>query len=202
MARRSSSDEGSNVAVSFWLIVGLICVVGGALAYQAGRYWVTDLISDVQVDTGQIQLPSQGTEGSPPAGRASHEAPGTAEVTVEEREPTEAEKREIELRTLEREAARQEPQDGAELNERIAVAAVEDEGDWMVVAGSFLQKANADRAADKLSRKGYAPFITEFEKDGLKYRRVTVAIFRDREEAGELVSRLAEEGITATVVKR
>ncbi len=217
MQPRRRSDSNRTALIQFWILVGVICAVAGAVSYQAGRYWVSNLISDVKVDTRRIKLPTANETGSGPGtGSFARRAPSSAQVVVEEREPTDVEKREITVQVLERQAESAEPQDGAQLNRqrfgeprqasanapRAPAASQEDGKKWVVVAGSFLQQSNADRLADELVGKGYHPFITEFEKDGLTYRRVNVAAFANRDDADELVNQLKELGISARVVQQ
>jgi len=136
---------------------------------------------------------------------------------VSEREPTSREERRV-RRELE------EPQDGAQLHaaEAEADAAAEVEAEtpeepdepeepeedheqasgsdgYVVVAGSFADGDNADRRVQELAERGYQPFITTQEKDGITYRRVNVGTFESREEADRVREKLTSQGFEAAV---
>jgi len=78
---RRRSDSNRTALIQFWILVGVICAVAGAVSYQAGRYWVSNLISDVKVDTRRIKLPTANETGSGPGtGSFARRAPSSAQV--------------------------------------------------------------------------------------------------------------------------
>jgi cell division protein FtsN len=188
----------------FWTFVGLVCVVGGGASYYAGRHWVGGLLGGVKVEAKSVKLPSD--KGASEASAANTEAerqkpPDTATVTVQDREATEGEKSEIEAEKVAGQASSQKPDTAAATPSHPPADTTQatDGGKYLVVAGSFVERSNADRSADELSRKGYHPFITEYTKDGVTYRRVNVAAFRERDAADDLVRKLSKEGVSARV---
>ena len=210
MLRGNTREQQRREALGFWLIVLLICVIAGLLSYQAGRNWVGQRLSEVDLDKQrQTALPTDegGTEAGP--GSEQGETPLRAVVEIEERAPTEGEQLEIKMRELERQAEDSGPQDGAEVNAAAAdpgvagdEASARGTGEWVVVAGSFAQADNADHQAEELAAKGYKPLLTQITKDGVTYHRVNVGSFEKREDADNLVGKLRDDDFAATIVHR
>lgn len=65
---------------------------------------------------------------------------------------------------------------------------------YVVRAGAFRTRANAERVVDQLRTKGYSPYLTTVIKDGVEYTRVNVASYATREEALKLRGELRGEG--------
>lgn len=72
-------------------------------------------------------------------------------------------------------------------------------GDHVVRAGSFKQANNAERLVEELRSRGYQPFVTETVVDGVKYHRVNVARYNDRDKAFELRGELRADGYPAEI---
>ncbi len=210
MLRGNTREQQRREALGFWLIVLLICVIAGLLSYQAGRNWVGQRLAEVDLDKQrQTALPTDdgGTETGP--GSEQGEPPLQAVVEIEERAPSEGEKAEIKMHELERQVEDSGPQDGAELNAAAAdrgvardEASTRGTGEWVVVAGSFLQVENASNQVERLQAKGYAPTVGQIAKDGVTYHRVNVDSFASREDADKLAQKLRDDDFDATVVHR
>jgi len=77
------------------------------------------------------------------------------------------------------------------------VAAESDEGGRFVVrAGSFKRRDNAERVAEQLRAKGYKPYLTTVLKDGDEYTRVNVGSYGDRDDALRVRGELRGEGFS------
>jgi cell division septation protein DedD len=71
----------------------------------------------------------------------------------------------------------------------------DDEGARYVVrAGAFKSRANADRRMQELREKGYKPYLSTVVKDGEEFTRVNVATYGSRDEALQLRGELRGEG--------
>ena len=210
MPTRKSTEQERREATGFWLIVLLVCVIAGVVSYQTGRNWVGQRLAEVDLQTKQ-EIAKPTDEGAIP----TVPVPGEAElplqpvIEVEERAPSEGEKLEMKLREVEERAQEHEPQDAAELHaieSDRGTASQEPEGsgagEWVVVAGSFVQGENAQNQAAKLTAKGYSPLVIEITKDGITYHRVNVGSFDKREQAQELVQKLRDDDFDATIVHR
>ncbi|MCI5081190.1 MAG: SPOR domain-containing protein [Saprospiraceae bacterium] len=75
------------------------------------------------------------------------------------------------------------------------------EGEYMVIAGSYRIKANADNAARDLRKKGYANAATGLFNKGA-YANVIVDRFSSIDRAKELAKELKAKGIEAYVQKK
>jgi cell division protein FtsN len=78
-------------------------------------------------------------------------------------------------------------------------AAEESAGRYTVRAGSFADRANADRLIAKLRAQGYQPFVSRVVKDGREYNRVNVATVAGKEDALKLRSELRSAGYAADI---
>ncbi|MGH8260012.1 MAG: SPOR domain-containing protein [Steroidobacteraceae bacterium] len=65
---------------------------------------------------------------------------------------------------------------------------------WIVQVGSFASRANADRLAHDLKRKGYGAFVSETSSHGRKWYRVRVGPAPDRAAAVAVAKRLRTAG--------
>lgn len=207
MGRRGSKTDRWREGIGFWLIVFLICMVAGVISYQAGKNWVGRRLAEINLQPGGPQIPPETEADRDLADREEPTAPRpplTPQISIQEREPREAEKEEVKRAALEREA-REEPQDAAQLNaqreEALSEAEV-NEGGFVVTAGSYASSDNAQRVVQRLTEKGYHPFVTEVEKEGIIYQRVNVAIFDDRSQAEQLRDQLQQEDFVSGVMSR
>ncbi|MEA3400797.1 MAG: SPOR domain-containing protein [Armatimonadota bacterium] len=117
------------------------------------------------------------------------------EAAAEEQQPAEDE--DEKTREAEDEAGRASapaPQTAAD--EQPAETAGEQ---YVVSAGSFADASNAKRQVERLTERGYQPYITTVEKDDITYRRVNVGVFGEREQAEQVKDRLRSQGFDAAV---
>ena len=73
------------------------------------------------------------------------------------------------------------------------------DGKFIVRAGSFGKRDNADALVQELRAKGYQPFTSTATVDGREYTRVNVATYGERDEALKLRGALRSEGYDADV---
>lgn len=214
---RRRTPRQTREAASFWLVVVLIAVMVAFLSYRVGRDWLGKRMAGLATSTGAPRIIAQSTDGSssdPDAG-AEAKAPKKAEVSLDDREPTEGERRK-----LADQGDLDEPQDGAEVNARDGddAAGADDQaaktgdepdpdsadagsggGKFVVTAGSFADRANAERTMRTLSERGYQPSLQTVRRDGKTYQRVNVATVDSRGEADDLKAELDAEGLDAAV---
>ena len=204
--------------LKFWTVVAILCAIVGTAAFYFGRDYVGEHLHEMEVHQRAPEIKPQ--TGPPTLAEdedTSTNPPVQPVVTVQEREPTSREERKA-RRELE------EPQDGAELNAARAAEQEQDDtaaesgtdaaGDeetqaeeadsggedgYVVVAGSFADEANAEKQVQRLADRGYQPFITTQEKNGITYRRVNVGMFASREEADGVREKLTSQGFDAAV---
>jgi cell division septation protein DedD len=209
-------------SLAFWLVVLLIATVVGLLSYRVGRDWLGKRMAGLATSGGAPRIIAQSSSDLDPDAQAEAEAkaPKKAEASLEDREPTEGEKRQLEA-----DGSLEEPQDGAQANARAADAAdggepaaaadgekAADTGDdlsdaerprgggkLVVVAGSYADRANAERVMRKLADRGYQPYLETVRKGGKAYQRVNVATVESRSEAEDLQAELAGEGVEASI---
>ena len=206
--RRRSKVDTWREGIGFWLIVLLVCIVAGVISYQAGRNWVGRQLARIDLQARRPELPAGGEDAAALPDLDEPEAsepPLTAQVTIEERAPSQAEKAEVQRASLEREV-RDGPQDGAQLNaERAAAraaraATANSSSRYVVTAGSYADSDNAQEIIEQLTGKGYRPFRAEVEKSGVVYWRVNVAVFEDRAQAEQLRDELKRQGFVSGVM--
>ena len=215
-SRRKSTGTKLLESVKFWVVVGVLCAISGAVAYHVGRDYVGEHLHEMEVHQRAPEIRPQSGARGPVDGDTSSNPPVQPVVNVKEREPTSREERRA-LRELEN------PQDGAQLN--AARSRDDDDGgrddprasqsgddasgsdqagaaggeSYVVVAGSFADAANAESHIKRLAERGYQPFITTQERDGITYRRVNVGMFSSREEAEGVREKLTSQGFDAAV---
>ena len=76
-------------------------------------------------------------------------------------------------------------------------AAPESSGDadrYVVRAGSFKDRKNAERVRDELRTEGYSPYLTTVVKDDVEYTRVNVGSYEERDKALKLRGELRGDG--------
>jgi cell division protein FtsN len=217
-SRKDSAGARLIASVKFWAVVAVLCAIVGTAAYYFGRDYVGEHLHEMDVQQRAPEIKPQSSARSPGDNEDTRSNPPIEPVvTVREREPTSREERRA-RRELE------EPQDGAQLHAAEAAEAAEEEeaaeedapssaddedGDeeqsaraesgYVVVAGSFADEENAERQVRRLAERGYQPFITTQDRDGITYRRVNVGTFSSREEAENVQEELSSEGFDAGV---
>ncbi len=223
--RRRRQPSPFAEAVTFWSVVLIIAAIVGLVSYRVGRDWLGKRLGSVDMAPGAPRIIAQADEDPENTARREREAsaPAKPSVTLEDREPSKAERRRVEL-----EKARSEPQDGAELHGRahlddtIADDPVatdlerelepEETPDappddtrqtgpkYTVTAGAFADSANASRTVSKLTSRGYKPYIEKIEKDGQTLYRVNVAVVRGRSNAEALRDEVASTGLSSGII--
>jgi cell division septation protein DedD len=205
-------------SLKFWTVVAVLCAIVGTAAYYFGRDYVGEHLHEMEVHQRAPEIkPQSGPPTLADDEDTSANPPVQPVVSVRERDPSSREERRA-RRELE------EPQDGAQLNAAeaeedaaegddgdeqddedadVAEEQAADEGDdgdgYVVVAGSFADAANAQKQVDRLTERGYQPFISTNEQDGITYRRVNVGVFSTREEAEGVEEKLTSQGFDAAV---
>ena len=203
MTRRRKTPDRWRETVGFWLIVFLVCIVAGVISYQVGKNWVGGQLAEISGQAEGVQVtPEDDSQVADQLGPVEPKPPLTPQVTIEQREPSDSEKRAAQQMSPERAASR-EPQDGAELHAQPAAAPPEapsTTSGYAVTAGSYASRDNAQRVVQRLTEAGYQPYITEVEKQGVVYQRVNVAVFDDRGEAEGLRDKLQQQGFVSGVM--
>lgn len=194
-------------SLAFWGVVLFVCVVAGLVSFKFGRDWLGKRLADVEMTPGAPRIVAQSNSQSEAAVRADAEAkaPEKAEVALEDREPTAAEKRD-----REEQRALGEPQDGAQANQRAAegaagsdtgVSSEDTEGRFLVTAGAYPDEANASKIVATLAARGHTPEIERITRGGREFYRVNVAVMRGRSNAEGLRDELTSVGIPAQVTR-
>ncbi len=202
-------------SLKFWTVVAVLCVIVGVGAYHVGRNYVGEHLHEMEVTQRAPEILPQ-TSRPVTAGGDDERPPVEPVVVMQEREPTTREEWRV-RREL------QQPQDGAQLHAAEEVASEErpeeaedapeaeseppvdaeeapaDGESFVVTAGAFADEQNAQRQASRLAERGYQPYITTVEKNGITYRRVNVGVFDERESAERVKNRLREQGFDAAV---
>jgi len=93
------------------------------------------------------------------------------------------------------------PDDDAD-EPRVPVETGGGDGKFIVRAGSFGKRDNADALVQELRAKGYQPFTSTATVDGREYTRVNVATYGERDEALKLRGALRSEGYDADISTR
>ena len=79
-------------------------------------------------------------------------------------------------------------------------AATDAGGRYVVRAGSFAKRANAESVAQQLRAQGYSPYLTTVVKDNVEYTRVNVGSYDDKGDALKLRGELRGEGYSDSSV--
>jgi cell division protein FtsN len=201
-------------SLKFWTVVAVLCAIVGIGTYFFGRDYVGEHLHEMEVEQRTPEIQPQTTSPSLAADDdTSANPPVEPVVLVREREPTSREERRA-LRELEEapeagEAHESEEEgggeDAADNDEGTEQAASGEQAEesggsgYVVIAGSFADEANAERRVQDLAERGYQPFITTQERDGVTYRRVTVGVFGSREDAENVQEKLNSQGFEAAV---
>jgi cell division protein FtsN len=67
-------------------------------------------------------------------------------------------------------------------------------GRYVVRAGSFRDRANAERVRQELRAQGYSPYLSTVVKDNVEYTRVNVGSYDEKDEALKVRGELRGEG--------
>lgn len=207
MMKRDRQKPQLKEIVTFWFTVVIVALVLGALAFAAGKFWVGGLIAQNSGNTAPavtVKTPEEETAPKTEETDSTTEPPAKAVVKLEQREPTEAEKSELEQKY---------PQDGASLpgsggpddSKGGDAKALDDnakEGEYVVRAGSYVNPDNAQKYADELADKGYSTEIRTVTVKGKKYHRVLVGPYTDKSEAEVVRDDLVQSGFEASVRTR
>ncbi len=215
-----SGGDGAGARVlgilKFWATVGVICALVGIVGFVIGRNYVGAHLHRMEVESRAPEIRPQTSQAPLPETEDAADSPPIEPViTLGEREPTSREQRRA-LREL------TEPQDGAQLHatrtpqgredreasadeadsddeDSTAEAAPERRESYVVTAGAFADRTNAERQMERLSERGHDTNLISAESDGITYNRVQVGAFDSRAEADALVEQLKLQGFDATV---
>jgi len=94
----------------------------------------------------------------------------------------------------ERPAEREQPPRTADKPRGGADEEAEGSGRYVVRAGAFKDRANAERVRDELRRQGYSPYLTTVVKDNVEFTRVNVGSYPKKDEALRLRGELQSAG--------
>ncbi|MGE5530734.1 MAG: SPOR domain-containing protein [Bacteroidota bacterium] len=209
MRTRNRRAAAMREVVSFWSIIIVASLFLAALAFLAGKYWIGGLMA--KSDAGNpapkviVRTPEE-LEAAKAGNPENTEPPEKAVVKMEQREPNEGERSEIE---------QNHPQDGAGLNATGGTQspdvstgadtqpmAGDGEGRFKLVAGAYRSEENAQKQIDDLAAKGYAATMVPVKREGTTYHRVIVGSYDDREQANRVRDELASAGVKVTVSSR
>lgn len=206
-----------NDAVLFWAKVLILCFILGGISFYIGRNYLGRFMSESELRGGAPEIVAQVEDTNPDDGTEVKEGPDEAEIVVSERQGSDAEiaraARELNssengdadfrsTRSDTEDSADNETSDAsaAEPKERSAdQAPADDEGRFVVIAGSFLNTENSDRVVKELQDKGYQPYISKSVVNGKTYRRVNVGAFSSRSQATNMADELRADGYEVSV---
>lgn len=206
---RPPSSRPAREALGFWLVTLIICGIAGLVSYQVGKNWVGKRLANA-VSNQHIEIKPQvvGADSTEEPGEDSEIPPAEAQIEMEPRAPTEAERRDLTLQEAQASAAEPEP---AELESVLVlpeepspteVPEPETTGGFLVTAGSYRVAANAERVKADLEKQGYHPHLTQVETRGTVYNRVVVGVYGDRQEAEKIQNQLEAAGFVSGVMSR
>jgi septal ring-binding cell division protein DamX len=209
MRTRNRRAAAMREVISFWSIIIVASLFLAMLAFFAGKYWIGGLIARGEAGSPapkiSVRTPED-LEAARAGNAANSEPPEKAVVKIEQREPNEGERSEIE---------QNHPQDGAGLNATAGSdspdastgtdtqpLASDGEGKYKLVAGAYRSEENVQKQIEALAAKGYAATSVPVEREGTTYHRVIVGSYEDREQANRVRDELAAAGVQATVSSR
>jgi len=208
MTRRTRRSSGIRDIVTFWSLVVGASLLLAVLAFAAGKYWVGGLIarSAPTVPKVAVKTPDEIAALKSVEDEGMTQPPPKAVVKVEQRQPNDAERSEIEQKY---------PQDGASLHGATGSdspdASVgsdakpldgDGDGSYSVKAGSYRDPDTAQRHADELTAQGYSTEIVQIEVKGKTYNRVMVGPYTEKAEAERIRDELSAAGYQASVKSR
>ncbi len=212
----------SREAAIFWSITVLVCAIVGVVSFVAGRDWVGRYLAEQQTGRSSTNLSVSEPDSSQ---RAIRMAPI---VVIREREPTEAELRELSVSVSEEaegseqseepqpeeasgEAERTESVVPGEATSPEAAASSEEvspseeasaeQGQWIATAGSYKDRRNAEEVVSSLNSQGLRAEIAEVTVRGEKYNRVKVGGFASRDEAEAAAEKIRAAGYPSQVMR-
>lgn len=208
MSSRKPRLNGIREIAGFWSLVVVAALIMAALAFAAGKYWVGGLMAKGTPTTPRVEV--KAPDSATPATDGEEgmtEPPAKAVVKSEQRQPTDAERAELEQKF---------PQDGAGLHDAQGgdtpdastgsdakpLDGSDSAGTYSVKAGSYANPDNAERHADELAAKGYATEIVTVEVKGKTYHRVMLGPYTDQSEAERVRDELNAAGYEASVKSR
>jgi cell division septation protein DedD len=205
----------------FWVKVLVICVILGSISFYVGRKYVGTMIAGPDIREGAPEITLQVTGENGEEDEVDKDAPAKVEVKVQEREGSETEidnashmlghekddaAAEGDTEAIKDRDGTAERTETSSPSEREADSAAagssdgdQDDANYVVTAGSFLNAENSDQMLKELQEKGYKPYISKVTIKGKTYRRVNVGAFAGRDEADNLVRELRNAGYEAQV---
>lgn len=213
----------------FWFLVFLVSSGAAAISFRVGRDWLGKRLTNVERAGSAPRIVAHVRTDSEEAARADTEAkaPQNAAVSVEDREATLGEKRHVlsgqapgqpqggadlsqagqgSKASREGRKARPHTDDAAGAGDLTGDAAAADSspsrgGRYLVTAGSYATREEAQRVVSDLTDKGFAPSIETNTHQGKTVHRVKVGVVRGRDKAQELQDELSASGVEAKVSK-
>jgi cell division septation protein DedD len=214
-------------ALLFWGKVVLVCLVLGVISFYIGRNYLGTLIAESEIREGAPELVIQ-AQGTPGAAKPTEPTPPQKlEVTIEEREASGTEAmqaaREMGLATDDRYGSDGNTSSAPSLSDDADIPASDssrgssdqtdrmpqadraqqgngdEDGRFVVVAGSFANPANSEAMLKELQSKGYRPYITRVTVGDKTYSRVNIGAFPSRAQADKLGQELTRAGYEVTV---
>lgn len=182
---RSLSRLFSREAIVFWLATLLICGIVGTAGYVAGRDWIGKYLAQRQSNQSSPELQARELA----SGQTVSMAPI---VVIREREPTEAELRELGLETPETSEAQQPPVEEGQIEPSEEAASEAEEGPAEVGAAEA-EGSGAEGEAVAAEEAG--------EEAGPPSAQwiATAGSYRDRRNAEQVAESLAQQGIDVDI---
>ena len=199
--RRISNRRGE-VALSFWVLIGLVCLVVAVGAYQIGKNWVGRQLESTILGHAHAVKSQDATPGGEhgATSEAKELPPANVKVEMEPRAPTQAEKDELSAAELGQPGAQNSA--ATEATPVTPEASASGSGGYTVTAGSFQSSKAAEAIVADLKQRGYSPVVTDIEQRGVTYHRVVVGIYGNREKADAVRAELQQAGFAAGVSHR
>ena len=182
------------VGIFLFLIVVWVSTVFETCSSKKDNVQETENVSSVQNDEDDVDLDEDIFSDEKKAGEAEQDTAGTAQAVDEEPEDLvdytgEAPAKTTKKATAARPAATHKSQAKSTAT-----------GQYLVVAGNFLDKSNAVRMRDRLRKAGYNAEIVNFNLS--QYYTVLAGRYQSRSTAEAVVRELKRDGIDSYVHKR
>lgn len=199
--------RGGREVVGFWVVTLGLCLVAGLVSYELGRNWVGRTLG-AAIASENVQIKPQEASGAANAvGEQTAPPPAQAKVEMEPRAPTEAEKADLTANGLSKPesapgdaaSAGTDPSGTGAAAAGTGTTPASGGGSYQVTAGSYTVLANAEATKRKLERRGYRPYLSDFERRGTTYHRVIVGDYGDQGEAERVKQELEGAGFVAGV---
>jgi cell division septation protein DedD len=189
-------------SLTAWIITLLLALIAGLTSYQLGRDWLGPTLRQI-VPGEEASSPAPLERPAEERLAETEEIPDEAVIETYPREPTV-----VEQQGLESDLAQSAAESQVEIPEAARTAEASNDSAasgpqaYIVVAGSFSSRENAQRRVDELVELGHHPFTEPHEIDGQTRFRVVVGLFGDKQDAEEVSQALEQEQIESIVYSR